>query len=179
MICECSINLANFAANFEFGAIKSSDFSTLILSILISIATVYVFSSIHKLQLILRVIISIVIISISINLFNECFLIFNLDNVEIYPKENYCVISIPLKHNKKFIWIADRKPNQKYYHDKALVRYINKNSSNIATIAYSGNFGKEFANSIATDKYAVRILDFSSQREIELRYLKGAYISKL
>jgi hypothetical protein len=167
------VNIAEFAANFSFSAISNNQYLTLIAA-LTSIFLIYIFASRKKAQLIFRLVVSLLFIPTIFFLMSK-----NQNEVKIYPKESYCVLSIPLGNNEKFVWIADRKPMQKYYNDLSLINFFNSNND-IKCVGISGDWGKEFVSkNLQNTKIKIRELSFPEQRELEKNFLDGKYISQI
>jgi hypothetical protein len=107
----------------------------------------------------------------------------NKNELEIYAKESYCLLSIPLKNNEKFVWIADRKPSENpeiKYFDSGLINFFEENKT-IKFVGISGHLGKEFVskNLAKNAKIKIRELSFPEQRALENKYLSGKYISQI
>lgn len=96
----------------------------------------------------------------------------------VYVKYNYNLLCVPLRDGSQFVWLADKKPNTKYYKDAGLIQYFQDN--NIKHIGINGTFGKAFVEeNCAPADYTVWQLNFPKQRELEKRYLDGKFMSQI
>ena len=182
-ILKICIQITKFASSFEYSAIQNHQ-NLLLISILSSIFIIYLFSSNQAKQFIFRLFSCAILIPLIIllnNLVNEE----NKNSVKIYPKENYCLLSIPFKNNEKFVWIADRKPTFKEikHFDKGLIDFF-ENDNSIKYIGISGNYGNSFVEiylnkNIKQNNYIIKKLSFEQQKEIEKLYLCKKYISQI
>ena len=180
LIFKLCVIITKFAASFDFSAISNHQ-NLVLIAILSSICLIYIFTSRKRRQLFFRLIICCLFFPMIIYLSE------NHEQIqpEIFAKERYCLLSIPLSGNEKFVWLADRKPSNfeiKHF-DRGLINYF-ENDKSIKYIGISGNFGNQFVENILlvggnSRKYKIRKLSFAEQREIENRYLNGKYISQI
>jgi hypothetical protein len=180
LIFKLCVNITVFIASLDFSAITGHH-SLVLIALLSSIFMVYIFASQSKQQLIFRFTVCI--------LFFPAIIFLNNKDVqtqpEIFIKERYCLLSIPLNENEKFVWIADRKPTygEVKHFDRGLINYFAMDKR-IKYVGISGNFGNEFVQNILLEgensgRYHIRELSFAEQREIEKQFLDGKYISQL
>ena len=179
LIFKLCVIITKFAASFEYSAIANHQ-SLVLIAILSSLCVIYIFASRKKNQLFFRIIICCLFFPMIIYLVEKG----EQTQPEIFVKERYCLLSIPLSRGEKFVWIADRRPSNfeiKHF-DRGLINYFESDTS-IKYVGISGNFGNQFAENILlasdnTREYKIRELSFAEQREIEKRYLNGKYISQ-
>jgi len=168
-----------FISSFDFAAITNHQ-SLVLIAILSSISLIYILASREKQQFFFRLIICILFFPVIIFLSENQ----EQNQTQIFAKERYCLLSIPLNSNEKFVWIADRQPtySEIKFFDRGLIDYFERNK-NIKYVGISGNYGKEFVQKILLESdnskhYQIRELSFAEQREIENRFLNGKYISQ-
>lgn len=168
------VNIIKFVSEFEFSAFVGNEITFPIL--LLSIATIYLFSSEKKRQLFFRFCV-VAVFFIAIMFINNSQVA--EPKTEVFAKNNYSLVSIPLQNNKEeyeiFLWICDRKPEQDYYYDRALIEFIS--DRNVKTIGINGAFASEFVKSIddvIKDKnIIIRELNFDEQKALERKFLNG------
>lgn len=97
--------------------------------------------------------------------------------LQIYTKPDYNLLSVALSDSSQFVWLADIKPDTKYYNDAGLIQYFQDN--NIKHVGINGNFGQTFAQQhLPTGQYSVRPLSFPQQKALEKIFLDGEYIAQ-
>jgi len=179
LIFKVCVNITMFISSFDFAAITNHQ-SLVLIAILSSISLIYILASREKQQFFFRLIICILFFPVIIFLSENQ----EQNQTQIFAKERYCLLSIPLNSNEKFVWIADRQPtySEIKFFDRGLIDYFERNK-NIKYVGISGNYGKEFVQKILLESdnskhYQIRELSFAEQREIENRFLNGKYISQ-
>ncbi len=180
LIFKICVNITKFISELEFAALLGNEITFSIF--LLSIAILYLFLANSRKQIVFRIVV-IALFSLAINNISTHKTI-DL-KTQVFVKPSYTLLSIPLKNQQneyeQFLWICDRKPDQKFYYDLALVRFIEDN--NIKTIGINGQFGRKFINSIdeivKQNGINVRKLSFTEQKELERRYLTNKIASQI
>jgi len=180
LIFKLCVQISMFVSSFDFAAITNHQ-SLVLIAILSSISVIYILSSRAKQQLIFRLTVCILFFPAILFLSKKPI----QTELEIFAKDKYCLLSVPLNSGEKFVWIADRKPSYSEinYFDRGLIDFFEMNK-NIKYVGISGNFGNEFVQKILSEKenfaqYKIYKLSFLEQREIENRFLNGKYISQI
>lgn len=84
-----------------------------------------------------------------------CLLIFKAsedkEEIEIIPRNQFVASIIPIENNKKFVYIADRKPAQYPFRDFSFEKYLLKQSDTLI-FGYGGNAGIALLDEIKKNK---------------------------
>ncbi|MGB9771462.1 MAG: ComEC/Rec2 family competence protein [Candidatus Kapaibacteriota bacterium] len=128
------------AENLKSLVINGND--TVLLSLFISLMTIWLFFSLER---------KVFIIRFAIFLFAFILLLFNLnqsekDTIHIFPREKYIAIIIPSKE-KTICLLLDRKPHQHTAIDRAMEKYLTNFQGDL-WIGVSGNVGIAISDNV-------------------------------
>jgi competence protein ComEC len=172
LLTKLCFRITDIAADFKYSAVSDYD-NLLVISIIISVGFIYIFTSKNNKQIIFRLCIAVFIVLSMLYMLDYD----KPNELKLYAKDKYCLLTIPLSNGSSFVWLSDRKPNtknnQKYYNDEGLKKFIQYN--NVHCIAINGNYGKEFIT-LYCKKIDIIELSHLQQRELEKLYLFGKYI---
>lgn len=162
ILVNLSMEINRIAVEIPYSYLSNNN--VLIVSILISLAMLYLFSANNRSKLVFRLsTISILatIMMISNKPYSES------TNLKIYPLQNVVVAEIPISPNKSFIYIADRKNKQYPSLDYSLFKYLSTLNKEL-TIAVTGNVGMATNDKLKKIKKVRAIeLSFNEQYAIE------------
>ena len=141
-LIQISRNLTKSFADFKFAVISNE--SIILITILISVSMIYIFLSSNPRIAVFRSMVSSMLILLILNISLQA------NEVEIFPRQNTIVISIPQPQNNNIILVLDRKPKQFPYLDYSLYKLI-KNKYNNCTLLINGNNGIRIADELNKD----------------------------
>ncbi len=131
-------------------------------AVLISLAIIYITLSSNIKQIYFRITYAVIVVLFVYFLFPQR----AINEVKIYPREQYVAIELPLNQNKKSILLVDRKPKQKPFRDFGMFNYLVEIKEHL-NLYYCGNAGLLIVDGLKnnTDIKSYE-MDLDFQREV-------------
>ncbi|MFH1052139.1 MAG: ComEC/Rec2 family competence protein [bacterium] len=132
-------------------------------AVLISFAIVYITLSSNIKQICFRLSYAVIVVLFVYFLFPER----AINEVKIYPREQYVAIELPNFRDQKSFVLIDRKPRQKPLRDFPMFNYL-KDIKQPAKLYYSGNAGLSIVDDLKKSSHFKSFeMDLDFQREVQ------------
>ncbi len=142
-LIDISRNLTEYFAEIKYAVISTE--SIILITVLISVSMLYISQSSNIKVFLFRLVLSSLVFLMLLNLSTVS------SEVQIFPRQNTIVLSIPQYKNKKIFLVLDRKPKQYPYLDYSLYKYIKRQDIN-SVILINGNKGIRLVDELNKDR---------------------------